>query len=238
MRRPSNATRLVLLALLDADEPVFGLSVMRTTGLSSGTVYPLLSRLETEGLATSDGPQEAPRQRRTYHLTRYGTLAAAAMIRRTDMPDDLEVRRVARARTQRMTYVRDCLNLELADQRIELAWVDGRTWSRPTIVRDAGEHYGMGFTPPFLLHDQFMVFACAEVLVDAADHLDDEDFFAYVRTIAAHLRLHIIEMERTLADVHPELVELGVLASQRATTPESGVYDSVRDRTIKESRQP
>jgi PadR family transcriptional regulator, regulatory protein PadR len=52
MRRHSPQTQQVLVALNTADEST-GYEVMTLTGLSSGTVYPILARLEARGLVTS-----------------------------------------------------------------------------------------------------------------------------------------------------------------------------------------
>jgi hypothetical protein len=76
----------VLGCLLDADEAVWGLNVSATTGRPTGTVYPLLVRLEQAALVTSDweaaNDRPGPR-RRLYALTPEGqdwagTVCAAA----------------------------------------------------------------------------------------------------------------------------------------------------------------
>jgi len=65
----------VLGALLDADEAVWGLNVSVATGRPTGTVYPLLVRLEQAALVTSDweaaNDRPGPR-RRLYALTPEG----------------------------------------------------------------------------------------------------------------------------------------------------------------------
>jgi PadR family transcriptional regulator, regulatory protein PadR len=65
----------VLGCLLDADEAVWGLNVSVTTGRPTGTVYPLLVRLEQAALVTSDweaaNDRPGPR-RRLYALTPEG----------------------------------------------------------------------------------------------------------------------------------------------------------------------
>ena len=77
MPRPlSSATALVLDAL---DRGVtHGFDLLDATGLPSGTVYPILRRLEHEGFATSKweaaklAQQEQRPPRRYYELTREG----------------------------------------------------------------------------------------------------------------------------------------------------------------------
>lgn len=63
-------TRLVLAHLAAAGWEVYGLEVARATGLESGTVAPILVRLEAHGLATGRwedvDPAVAGRPRRRY----------------------------------------------------------------------------------------------------------------------------------------------------------------------------
>jgi PadR family transcriptional regulator PadR len=70
----------VLAEMVDGAER-YGLDLMRETGLKSGTVYPLLERLETSGLVRSRweerDPSEAGRpRRRFYKLTATGVREA------------------------------------------------------------------------------------------------------------------------------------------------------------------
>jgi DNA-binding PadR family transcriptional regulator len=77
-------TAAIILQALEAGY-VYGFSVMETTGLPSGTVYPALRRLERDGLirsywesqAVADAGQRPPRK--YYRITRSGgaTLAAS-----------------------------------------------------------------------------------------------------------------------------------------------------------------
>ncbi|MGI8776640.1 MAG: PadR family transcriptional regulator [Acidimicrobiales bacterium] len=66
-------------------EEVYGLELVRTTGLKSGTLYPLLDRLETAGLVTSrwedanPSSQGRPR-RRFYSLNGYGVHEARQIL--------------------------------------------------------------------------------------------------------------------------------------------------------------
>lgn len=82
--RMTHTTRVVLRALLEADpEPTFGSVIREATGLSTGTLYPILERLEYRGAATSrwEGMEEmdlAPGRprRRYYSLTDAGRTIA------------------------------------------------------------------------------------------------------------------------------------------------------------------
>ena len=75
--RFSPASALVLQALLDGRH--HGFDIMDTTGLSSGTVYPILRRFDAEGVVRSrwekDGVarREQRPPRRYYELTPGGT---------------------------------------------------------------------------------------------------------------------------------------------------------------------
>jgi DNA-binding PadR family transcriptional regulator len=75
-RRPGLATLEVMRAL--AEGAAYGLNIMERAGLPSGTVYPILSRLERDGLARARWESMAqaradgrPR-RRYYALTASG----------------------------------------------------------------------------------------------------------------------------------------------------------------------
>jgi PadR family transcriptional regulator PadR len=65
----------VLACLLDAGEAIWGLNISAKTGRPTGTVYPLLVRLEQVGLVTSDWESANDRpgpRRRLYTLTDTG----------------------------------------------------------------------------------------------------------------------------------------------------------------------
>ena len=85
-RAPSRPTVAVLLAL--ADGVSYGFDIMEATGLPSGTVYPILARLESRGLAESDweDPQahreEGRPARRYYRITAAGRSELAAGLER------------------------------------------------------------------------------------------------------------------------------------------------------------
>ncbi|MFJ3984380.1 helix-turn-helix transcriptional regulator [Streptomyces fungicidicus] len=73
--RLTPSTRLVLAALQEADRPVWGFDICRTTGLKSGTIYPILARLHGHGWVdawaeTDPHPGRPPR--RFYQLTDRG----------------------------------------------------------------------------------------------------------------------------------------------------------------------
>ena len=77
-------TARVLRALLDDPAaPRYGLDLMRELGIPSGTIFPLLARLEANGLARSELEQIDPHEqerpaRRYYTLTGYGETTARA----------------------------------------------------------------------------------------------------------------------------------------------------------------
>ncbi len=79
-------TALVLQALLDGRH--YGFDIMEATGLPSGTVYPILRRLNADGAARSrwerDGVarQEQRPPRRYYELTAGGSALALEAIER------------------------------------------------------------------------------------------------------------------------------------------------------------
>lgn len=87
MRRPSIKTRQLFQALLDAPEhESYGFELVKVTGLRSGSVYPILRRLEDEDLVvareeTIDPSARRPRVRVYYRLTPAGRVAAREAIR-------------------------------------------------------------------------------------------------------------------------------------------------------------
>lgn len=70
----------VLRALLeDPAAPRYGYDLMKAAKLQSGTLYPMLSRLQEEGLVTSEWEtpsEEGQRPRRYYKLTGEGVRTA------------------------------------------------------------------------------------------------------------------------------------------------------------------
>jgi PadR family transcriptional regulator, regulatory protein PadR len=69
----------VLGAFLEnVDSPVFGLQLVKATGRKSGTIYPILARLEHAGWLTSEWETDTARtgaRRRLYRLTGEGVEA-------------------------------------------------------------------------------------------------------------------------------------------------------------------
>jgi len=77
MRLSLQTLRVLQAFAAEPDEPRYGLELMQATGLKSGTMYPVLHRLETEGwLRSWDEPVEAAEvgrpARRLYALTPTG----------------------------------------------------------------------------------------------------------------------------------------------------------------------
>jgi DNA-binding PadR family transcriptional regulator len=83
--RIGGATVDVLEVLLDSDRPRWGLEIIKVTGRPSGSVYPLLDRLEHAGWVTShwddDSTRRGPR-RRMYRLTADGAAEARRVVAR------------------------------------------------------------------------------------------------------------------------------------------------------------
>ncbi len=82
MRRMSITTVSVLHAVSDGVR--YGFDILDATGLESGTVYPILSRLEEDGLVQSTWENETRAHadgrpaRRYYRLTKAGKIALDA----------------------------------------------------------------------------------------------------------------------------------------------------------------
>lgn len=70
------------MAMLDApSDETYGFALYKATGLPSGTIYPILRRLEDRGLVTAreqviDAEARRPRQRVYYRLTSEGRRVA------------------------------------------------------------------------------------------------------------------------------------------------------------------
>jgi PadR family transcriptional regulator, regulatory protein PadR len=72
---------LAVMAALLADEPLHGLALTKATGLASGTIYPILERLERAGWVTGeweviDPAVEKRPRRRNYTLSGEGNRVA------------------------------------------------------------------------------------------------------------------------------------------------------------------
>ena len=75
MRMTAPLERVLRAFLADPVDRRYGYDLMKAAGLKSGTLYPLLGRLETRGLVSSawETPgQDGERPRRYYHLTSEG----------------------------------------------------------------------------------------------------------------------------------------------------------------------
>jgi DNA-binding PadR family transcriptional regulator len=82
-RKRSTQTQLVFQAFLDSpSDETYGFALAQATGLPSGTIYPILSRLADEGLIKSRWEEVETkgqrRRRRYYELTGEGRRAARA----------------------------------------------------------------------------------------------------------------------------------------------------------------
>lgn len=84
--RITHHTKLVLSVLLDAPtKESYGFELSRASGLPSGTIYPILRRLEDEGWLTSrwediSQEQEGRRRRRYYRLSGHGASMARSAV--------------------------------------------------------------------------------------------------------------------------------------------------------------
>ncbi|MNW51968.1 Transcriptional regulator PadR-like family protein [compost metagenome] len=67
LTRRTPATAAVIGALMESPEAIWGLQIVKMTGLKTGTVYPILERLEDAGWITSewdtDLSRKGPRRR-------------------------------------------------------------------------------------------------------------------------------------------------------------------------------
>jgi PadR family transcriptional regulator PadR len=89
MPRTTWQTQAILAALLeDPGKPHYGLELGRAAGLASGTIYPILARLEREGWVSSEVEDIDPkvvgrRPRRYYMLTQKGASLGSSEIDET-----------------------------------------------------------------------------------------------------------------------------------------------------------
>jgi DNA-binding PadR family transcriptional regulator len=84
IQRVTTTTILVLEELVKEKNPIWGLELVRRTGLMTGTVYPILDRLEDDGWLKSewedDNTRSGPR-RRLYTLTDEGLVGAGQILK-------------------------------------------------------------------------------------------------------------------------------------------------------------
>ena len=85
VRITTSVAQVLAVLLEDPHAERYGLELMRATGQPSGTLYPILTRLQEAGWLRADweeiDPSVAGRPaRRYYHLTPEGALAARAEI--------------------------------------------------------------------------------------------------------------------------------------------------------------
>jgi PadR family transcriptional regulator, regulatory protein PadR len=90
--RMTLSTRMVLQALLDASgQEMYGLEICKAANLPSGTIHPILARLDRWGWLESswediDPVKEGRPRRRYYHLNGTGAVAARAALDRVENP--------------------------------------------------------------------------------------------------------------------------------------------------------
>ncbi|MFB2585263.1 PadR family transcriptional regulator [Herbiconiux liukaitaii] len=83
LQRVTAPTVDVLSILVETAGPVFGLEIMRRSGRPSGTIYPILERLERQGWITSAWEEHTDtqlRRRRLYTFTPEGAVAAREIV--------------------------------------------------------------------------------------------------------------------------------------------------------------
>lgn len=83
IQRVTAPTVTILRALLASPEPIWGLQLVKATGLKTGSVYPILGRLEDAGLIEGRWEEDESRggaRRRVYMPTEAGATQGAEMI--------------------------------------------------------------------------------------------------------------------------------------------------------------
>ena len=83
IERVTKTTIAVLTVLTTAESTLWGLETVRRSGMQSGTVYPILDRLEQAGWLTSDWEVDNERsgpRRRYYELTPEGREGALEVL--------------------------------------------------------------------------------------------------------------------------------------------------------------
>lgn len=97
---------VVKLFLEDPDQPHYGFELMRLTGLPSGSLYPMLARLEEAGWLTGGKENIDPRAegrppRRTYRIT--GAAVTVARLQLAALSEQYRPPALARLRPQQGT---------------------------------------------------------------------------------------------------------------------------------------
>ena len=90
-RMSAPALKVVKLLLDDPSEPRSGAQISKLTRLGSGTMYPLLARLEKAGWIVGewediDPSEEGRPRRRLYHLTGVGRARSRAALEELQLP--------------------------------------------------------------------------------------------------------------------------------------------------------
>lgn len=83
LKRVTAPTIDLLSLMLESSGPVFGLELMKRSGRPSGTVYPILERLERQGWIVSAVEESVTTQvhrRRVYEFTPEGRVAAGELL--------------------------------------------------------------------------------------------------------------------------------------------------------------
>lgn len=96
-RRHSAATVAVLLTLLEQTGEVHGYGLTTGTGLVSGSLYPILARLESRNLVSSrwdPGPVAGRPARKLYQLTEDGVTEAERVLADERMRIEFEEERL------------------------------------------------------------------------------------------------------------------------------------------------
>ncbi|WP_417613227.1 PadR family transcriptional regulator [Parasphingorhabdus sp.] len=84
-RAPSKATKQALIALFNAPDSLHGYEIMQLTGIKPGTLYPMLARLEDQGMLASHWQETTVGGRPPRHL--YGLTDAGRALAKSLLSD-------------------------------------------------------------------------------------------------------------------------------------------------------
>ncbi|PHR18677.1 MAG: PadR family transcriptional regulator [Sphingopyxis sp.] len=84
-RAPSKATKQALIALFNAPDRLHGYEIMQLTGIKPGTLYPMLARLEDQGMLVSHWQETTVGGRPPRHL--YGLTEAGRAVAKSLLSD-------------------------------------------------------------------------------------------------------------------------------------------------------